>query len=343
MIPPTLPIEETQPWTSASWAPAARGLGPRVRLHGHEPELRPEPRRPRPDDRPAAHRGRARRHVLRHRRGLRPVRQRGTRRRGPRARARPGRHRHQVRLRVRRAGPARPGCPAVPSTSAAPSTGRCGGSASTPSTCSTSTASTRDVPIEDVAGTVKELVEAGKVRHFGLSEAGVAHHPPRARRAPVAALQSEYSLCWREPEAEIIPTLQELGIGFVPFSPLGRGFLTGRIDADHRVRRRRHPRQPAPLHRRGAAGQPGRRRPAHPHRRATRAPPPPRSRWPGCSRSSRGSCRSPAPAGSSGSRRTSAPRPRPHRRRPRRDRRRRRRDQVQGDRYPEAMQRMIDR
>ncbi len=86
------------------------------------------------------------------------------------------------------------------------------------------------VPIEDVAGTVKELVEAGKVRHFGLSEAGVR----TIRRAhavhPVTALQSEYSLFWREPEAEIIPTLEELGIGLVPFSPLGRGFLTGRID-----------------------------------------------------------------------------------------------------------------
>lgn len=87
------------------------------------------------------------------------------------------------------------------------------------------------VPIEDVAGTVKELVRAGKVRHFGLSEAGVQ----TIRRAhavhPVTALQSEYSLFWREPEAEIIPTLDELGIGLVPFSPLGRGFLTGRIDA----------------------------------------------------------------------------------------------------------------
>ena len=87
-----------------------------------------------------------------------------------------------------------------------------------------------DVPIEDVAGTVKELIEAGKVRHFGLSEAGVN----TIRRAhgvqPVAALQSEYSLWWREPEAEILPALKELGIGFVPFSPLGRGFLAGAID-----------------------------------------------------------------------------------------------------------------
>jgi aryl-alcohol dehydrogenase-like predicted oxidoreductase len=85
------------------------------------------------------------------------------------------------------------------------------------------------VPIEDVAGTVKELIAEGKVKHFGLSEAGV----DTIRRAhavqPVAALQSEYSLWWREPEREIIPTLEELGIGFVPFSPLGKGFLTGAI------------------------------------------------------------------------------------------------------------------
>lgn len=87
-----------------------------------------------------------------------------------------------------------------------------------------------EVPIEDVAGAVKDLIEEGKVRHFGLSEAGVEV----IRRAhvvqPVTALQSEYSLWWREPEAEILPTLEELGIGFVTFSPLGKGFLTGKID-----------------------------------------------------------------------------------------------------------------
>jgi aryl-alcohol dehydrogenase-like predicted oxidoreductase len=88
-----------------------------------------------------------------------------------------------------------------------------------------------DVPIEEVAGVVKELIGAGKVRHFGMSEAGA----DTIRRAhavqPVTALQSEYSLFWREPEESVIPTLTELGIGFVPFSPLGRGLLTGRIDA----------------------------------------------------------------------------------------------------------------
>jgi len=87
-----------------------------------------------------------------------------------------------------------------------------------------------NVPIEDVAGAVKELIEQGKVRHFGLSEAGVQNIRRAHAVQPVTALQSEYSLWWREPEDSILPTLQELGIGFVPFSPLGKGFLTGTID-----------------------------------------------------------------------------------------------------------------
>jgi aryl-alcohol dehydrogenase-like predicted oxidoreductase len=87
-----------------------------------------------------------------------------------------------------------------------------------------------NVPIEDVAGAVKELIEEGKVRHFGLSEAGVETIRRAHAVQPVTALQSEYSLWWREPEAEILPALEELGIGFVPFSPLGKGFLTGKID-----------------------------------------------------------------------------------------------------------------
>jgi aryl-alcohol dehydrogenase-like predicted oxidoreductase len=86
------------------------------------------------------------------------------------------------------------------------------------------------VPMEDVAGTVKELIRAGKVRHFGLSEAGVESIRRAHAVQPVAALQSEYSLWWRAPEAEILPLCEELGIGFVPFSPLGKGFLTGKID-----------------------------------------------------------------------------------------------------------------
>ena len=88
------------------------------------------------------------------------------------------------------------------------------------------------VPIEDVAGAVKDLIQQGKVKHFGLSEAGVKTIRRAHKIQPVAALQSEYSLWWREPEAEVLPALEELGIGFVPFSPLGKGFLTGKISED---------------------------------------------------------------------------------------------------------------
>jgi len=87
-----------------------------------------------------------------------------------------------------------------------------------------------EVPIEDVAGAVQDLIKEGKVKHFGLSEAGVKTIRKAHAVQPVAALQSEYSLWWRQPEEELIPTLEELGIGFVPFSPLGKGFLTGKID-----------------------------------------------------------------------------------------------------------------
>jgi len=89
-----------------------------------------------------------------------------------------------------------------------------------------------NVPIEEVAGAVKDLIQQGKVKHFGLSEAGVQTIRRAHKVQPVTALQSEYSLWWREPEAEVIPALEELGIGFVPFSPLGRGFLTGEISED---------------------------------------------------------------------------------------------------------------
>src|ERR1700726_3011180 len=89
-----------------------------------------------------------------------------------------------------------------------------------------------EVPIEDVAGAVKDLIQKGKVKHFGLSEAGVQTIRRAHAVQPVTALQSEYSLWWREPKREIIPTLEELGVGFVPFSPLGKGFLTGKINEE---------------------------------------------------------------------------------------------------------------
>ena len=114
-----------------------------------------------------------------------------------------------------------------------------------------------NVPIEDVAGTVKELIQAGKVKHFGLSEAGVGTIRRAHAVQPVAALQSEYSLWWREPEKEVIPTLEELGIGFVPFSPLGKGFLTGKIDDGHKFDRIRLPQHDPTLQRGEPQGQPG--------------------------------------------------------------------------------------
>jgi aryl-alcohol dehydrogenase-like predicted oxidoreductase len=92
-----------------------------------------------------------------------------------------------------------------------------------------------DVPIEDVAGAVKELIREGKVKHFGLSEAGARTIRRAHAVQPVAAVQSEYSLWWRRPEAEVLPTLEELGIGFVPYSPLGKGFLTGKIDENTKL------------------------------------------------------------------------------------------------------------
>ncbi len=122
-----------------------------------------------------------------------------------------------------------------------------------------------DVPMEDVAGAVHDLIREGKVKHFGLSEAA----PETIRRAhavqPVTALQSEYSLWTRDPEADVWPTLEELGIGFVPFSPLGRGFLTGKMDARTTFDKRLPDRSTA-VHARGPRGEPGPRRPA-PHDR----------------------------------------------------------------------------
>jgi aryl-alcohol dehydrogenase-like predicted oxidoreductase len=145
-----------------------------------------------------------------------------------------------------------------------------------------------DVPIEDVAGAVKDLIQQGKVKHFGLSEAGAQTIRRAHAVQPVTALQSEYSLWWRNPEADVLPVCEELGIGFVPFSPLGRGFLTGKVDEnttfDSSDIRSRSPRYTPDarkanrvvvdlLERIGA------------QKGVTR----PRSRWPGCSPRSRGS------------------------------------------------------
>ena len=114
-----------------------------------------------------------------------------------------------------------------------------------------------NVPIEDVAGAVKDLIRAGKVRHFGLSEAGVQTIRRAHAVQPVTALQNEYSLWWRRPEAEVIPALEELGIGLVPYSPLGKGFLTGKIDGTTAFDSDRLPQRAAPLHARGPQDQSG--------------------------------------------------------------------------------------
>jgi pyridoxine 4-dehydrogenase len=163
-----------------------------------------------------------------------------------------------------------------------------------------------NVPIEDVAGAVKDLIAAGKVGHFGLSEASVESIRRAHTVQPVAALQSEYSLWWREPEADVLPTLEELGIGFVPFSPLGKGFLTGAIDerttfdkSDFRNLVPRFSEENRKAIQRSSTCSAGSRT-----ARARRAR---RSRSRGCSRRSRGSYRFPVRRSCRGSRRMSAP------------------------------------
>ena len=135
-----------------------------------------------------------------------------------------------------------------------------------------------DVPIEDVAGAVKELIEAGKVKHFGMSEAAAATIRRAHAVQPVTALQSEYSLWWRRPEAEILPLCEELGIGLVPVQPARQGLPHRKDRPEHHLHRRRHPRQHPALRRRRPQGQPGagrparhRRRPQERHGRADRA------------------------------------------------------------------------
>jgi aryl-alcohol dehydrogenase-like predicted oxidoreductase len=166
-----------------------------------------------------------------------------------------------------------------------------------------------NVPIEDVAGTVRDLITAGKVRHFGLSEAGAGTIRRAHAVQPVTALQSEYSLWWREPEDEIIPTLDELGIGLVPFSPLGKGFLTGTITADTTSATA----TPAPTRTRSHASP---RRTGAPTKRSSTSsattptstpPPPPKSPSPGSSPRTRTTSRSPAPPSCTASKRTSPP------------------------------------
>jgi aryl-alcohol dehydrogenase-like predicted oxidoreductase len=161
-----------------------------------------------------------------------------------------------------------------------------------------------DVPIEEVAGAVKDLIEEGKVGHFGMSEAAARTIRRAHAVQPVAAVQSEYSLWWRRPEEEVLPALEELGIGFVPYSPLGKGFLTGRST---RTRSLPAPTSatPSPASRRRPGRRTGPWSTCSARSRGGRTRRPPRSRSPGCSPRSRGSSRSRAPAGRSAWRRTS--------------------------------------
>ncbi len=246
------------------------------------------------DDRADPGGRRARRHVLRHRRGLRPVHERGARRRSARPVPRPGGDRHQVRVQARARRQAASGSTAGPSTSRRSPRPRSSGSKVDAIDLFYQHRVDPNVPIEDVAGAVKELIQEGKVKHFGLSEAGAQTIRRAHAVQPVTALQSEYSLWWRSPRAEMLPTLEELGIGFVPFSPLGKGFLTGKIDENTTFDSSRLPQHAPALHAGGAQGEPGAGRSARRRSRSRSRRRPPRSRSRGCWRRSRGSCRSPA-------------------------------------------------
>ena len=252
---------------------------------------------------------RSRRHVLRYRRSLRPVHERRARRRSARSRPRPGGDRHEVRIQARSDREA----------------GWVGLDSRPERIKQVAEASlTRlkveaidlfyqhrvdpDVPIEDVAGAVKDLIQEGKVKHFGLSEAGARTIRRAHAVQPVTAVQSEYSLWTRGPEAEVLPTLEELGIGFVPYSPLGKGSSQGRST--------RTPRSTAPtsatrpsVHARSPESESGVARSARATSENGRRRHLPRSRSRGCWRRSRGSFPSQAPRSCTGSRRTSAPRP----------------------------------
>ena len=220
------------------------------------------PRRHRPDP----GRGRARRHVLRHRRGLRAVRQRGARRRGPRPGPRPGRHRHQVRLRLRRRRP--PDRPVQPARAHQAGRRRVAAPARTDVIdLSTSTASTPTCPIEDVAGAVGELIEAGKVRHFGMSEA--ARRPSAAPTPSTPSPPCRASTrCGPGPRRPRCCPRSGARHRLRAVQPARQGLPHRHDRPDHDVRQRRHPQHHPPLHARGPPGQPGPRRPARHGRRA---------------------------------------------------------------------------
>ena len=164
------------------------------------------------------------------------------------------------------------------------------------------------MPIEEFAGALGDLIGAGKIRHWGMSEAAEATIRRAHAVTPVTAIQSEYSLWWRRPEEGVLAACAELGIGFVPFSPLGKGFLTGTVDTTTTFEQGGDLRAQIPRFAPDAlATEPRPRRSRSRRSPRPRAPPRARSRWPGCSPSSRGSCPSPAPPSRTVSRRTRPP------------------------------------
>ncbi len=319
-----------------------RGLGGGARLHGHQPVVRALPR-PRLHGRLPARGRRPRRHPLRHRGGLRALRQRGGRRRRPGAGARRGRAGHQVRLRLRRPGP--PGRRLQPTREHPPCRGGLPAAAAHRLDRPALPAPRRSRHPDRGRGGhgqgARRRGQGAPLRHLRGRR---ADHPPRTRRLPGDRAAER-----------VLPVLARAGAG-PPGSAGGarhrlRPVQPPRARVPHRdrrrvdgVRRRRHPLDPPPLHGRGPRGQPGTRGPGRRGRRGASARPRARSRWRGCSRSAPGSCRSRAPAGSRGSRRTSAP---PTYTSPRTtwpaSTRRPPRCAIVGERYPEAMQRLIDR
>ena len=243
-----------------------RGVGHRLRRDGHEPELRPRPRTA-PDNialiRAAVERGVT---FFDTAEVYGPFVNEELVGEALATGPRPGRHRHQVRLRLRRRRQAdRPVQPARAHQSRSP-TPPSSGCASTRSTCSTSTASTPTCRSRTSPARSRNSSEAGKVKHFGLSEAAAATIRRAHAVQPVTARAERVLAVVARPEAEILPPCEELGIGFVPFSPLGKGFLTGTIDQNTTFDRLRHPHHHPPLHRRRRRGQPGTGRPARHHR-----------------------------------------------------------------------------
>ena len=232
-------------------------FGARTRLHGYELVV-PPIAGPQGDDHAPARCGRSRHHVLRHGRGLWSAHERRPRRRGPRTRALPSGPRDEVRLEARRAGEERwstlESRPAHIKQVIEGSLKRLRADAID---LYYQHRVDPNVPIEDVAGAVKELIAQGKVKHFGLSEAAASTIRRAHAVQPVTAVQSEYSLWYREPEREVLPTLQELGIGFVPFSPSGKGVSDRADRRDDDVRRCRFPKQRPSLHPGEPEGEPG--------------------------------------------------------------------------------------